>query len=140
MISKEIKHTFRDQILPPNHPASIYVKRVTARILKHSNLGHIRGETRSLDTDESSFGSNWTPEDTYATTTRETHGPEKEWDIVMVHDMEIVNASASPGWCKLFGHPTQHWSEFQGLITIYTGILPVCRDEEGLAAVLAHGH
>ena len=34
----------------------------------------------------------------------------------------------------------EHWSEFEGLITVYTGILPVCQDEQGLAVVLAHGH
>jgi hypothetical protein len=28
---------------------------------------------------------------------------------------------------------------FAGLIIVYTGILPVCQDEQGLAAVLAHG-
>ena len=26
-----------------------------------------------------------------------------------------------------------------GLITVFTGILPICQDEEGLAAVLSHG-
>ena len=26
-----------------------------------------------------------------------------------------------------------------GIIVVFTGILPLCRDEEGLAAVLAHG-
>ena len=26
-----------------------------------------------------------------------------------------------------------------GLITVFTGILPVCQDEAGLAAVLSHG-
>lgn len=26
-----------------------------------------------------------------------------------------------------------------GIIMVYTGILPICRDEQGLAAVLAHG-
>ena len=97
MMSKETKHKFRDQILPPEHPLSIYVHRVTARILKHSNLGHIRGETRFLETDD---GSIWTPEDAYAVTTHETHSPGKEWEIVVVHDMRTVNASASPGWCK----------------------------------------
>jgi len=100
MLNKEIKHKFRDRILPPDHPLSIYVQRVTARILKHSNLGHIRGETRSLEADEPVFGSTWTSEDAYAVTARGTHGPEKEWEIVVVHDMGIVNASASPGWYK----------------------------------------
>ena len=100
MMSKETKHKFRDRILPPDHPLSIYVHRVTARILKHSNLGHIRRETRFLETDEPVFGSIWIPEDAYVVTTRETHSPEKEWEIVVVHDMRIVNASALPGWCK----------------------------------------
>ena len=59
-----------------------------------------RSETRFLETDEPVFGSIWIPEDAYVVTTRETHSPEKEWEIVIVHDMRIVNASASPGWCK----------------------------------------
>lgn len=125
MASREIKHEFRDRILPPDHPLSVHVRRVTSRILKHSNLGHVRGETSSLAIDEPLFGSTWTLEDPYAATIRETHGPEKEWDVVVVHDKSIINASASPG-----------------LITVYTGILPICRDEQGLAVVLAHeiGH
>ena len=36
--------------------------------------------------------------------------------------------------------PAERWSELEGLITVYTGILPICRDEQGLAVVLAHGH
>ena len=100
MASREIKHEFRDRILPPDHPLSIHVRRVTSRILKHSNLGHVRGETSPLAIDEPLFGSTWTLEDPYTATIRETHGPEKEWDVVVVHDKSIINASASPGWYK----------------------------------------
>ena len=36
--------------------------------------------------------------------------------------------------------PVEHWSELKDLITVYTRILPVCQDEQGLTVVLAHGH
>ena len=53
-----------------------------------------------METDEPVVGSIWTPGDAYAVTTRENHSPEKEWEIVVVHDLRIVDASALPGWCK----------------------------------------
>ncbi|KAG6830085.1 hypothetical protein H0H87_009298, partial [Tephrocybe sp. NHM501043] len=46
---------------------------------------------------------------------------EKEWDVVVVNAPKIINAMATPG-----------------MVVVFTGILPVARDERGLSAVLAH--
>jgi len=125
---KELKHELADKILPPNHPFSIHVRRVASRILKHSQLGHIRGDTprASFAMPRMDFDDEvWHPADDYGAAARNTYGPEKEWDVVVVNDNRVINAMATPG-----------------LVLVFTGILPVCQDEQGLAAVLSHeiGH
>ncbi|KAG1818108.1 peptidase family M48-domain-containing protein [Suillus subaureus] len=45
----------------------------------------------------------------------------KEWNLLVVNDPSCVNAMAT------FGN-----------IVVFTGILPICKDEQGLAAVLGH--
>lgn len=49
-----------------------------------------------------------------------------DWQFALVRDEETVNAWALPG----------------GKVAVYTGILPVCRNEAGLAFIMAHevGH
>ena len=49
------------------------------------------------------------------------HVPDAEWDVRLIRS-DQVNAFALPG----------------GKVAIYTGILPICRDEAGLAAVVGH--
>ncbi|KAF8152548.1 peptidase family M48-domain-containing protein [Crassisporium funariophilum] len=121
--------------LPASHPISRHVYRVVTRILQASNLGVIRGSTQSaqpsilsrfgLGTD--TFGNAWNPDSDVgaAADPGPTYGPDKEWDVIVVNDRKMINAMASPG-----------------VIVVFTGILPVCQDEEGLAAVVAHeiGH
>lgn len=46
----------------------------------------------------------------------------REWELLVVNDDKVVNAAAS-----------------YGNVLVFTGILPVAKDEEGLAAVLGHG-
>ena len=55
-----------------------------------------------------------------------TAHPEYKWEYRVIQDDKQVNAFALPG----------------GKVAVYTGILPVTRDEAGLAVVLAHeiGH
>ena len=55
-----------------------------------------------------------------------TGHPEYQWEYRLIDDDKTVNAFALPG----------------GKVAVYTGILPVTRDEAGLAAVLGHeiGH
>src|SRR6266704_2217567 len=55
-----------------------------------------------------------------------TSHPEYQWEYRLIQDDKQVNAFALPG----------------GKVAVYTGMLPVTRDESGLAAVLGHeiGH
>lgn len=45
-----------------------------------------------------------------------------QWEFRVVDDMKTVNAFALPG----------------GKVAFYTGILPICRDENGIAVVMGH--
>ncbi|KAF9444437.1 hypothetical protein P691DRAFT_677598 [Macrolepiota fuliginosa MF-IS2] len=122
----ELKQGLAGKTLPPEHPLSIHVRRVASRILKHSNLGYVRGETRTIPEPSIGFDNEvWTPSDDYGASVRNTYGPEKEWDVIVVNDNKVINAMASPG-----------------VILVFTGLLPICQDEQGLAAVLSHeiGH
>lgn len=129
---QEIYAQFRGQILHPNHPVSRHVRRVASRILHASNLGTIHGEERlqpSFASDEFGgfgFGGFSAPDSSLGASTHpsESYGPEKQWDVIVI-DNKTVNAMA-----------------VSGAVVVFTGILPVCQDEEGLAAVLGHeiGH
>ncbi|KAJ3535466.1 hypothetical protein NMY22_g6483 [Coprinellus aureogranulatus] len=113
MSRKQLYHEYGAHILPPTHPVSRHVRRVVTRILSASNLGVIRGEKP-----ESAVLGLF---DNFGG----AYGPEKQWDVLVVNDRKMINAMATPG-----------------VVVVFTGILPVCQDEEGLAAVLAHeiGH
>ena len=62
----------------------------------------------------------------------------KEWNLLVVNDQKVVNAMAAPGkFLKLF--IPQELITFPGTVVVFTGILPVAKDEQGLAAILGHG-
>lgn len=48
--------------------------------------------------------------------------PEYKWEFVLIDDSSTVNAFCLPG----------------GKVAFYTGILPLCRDENGIAVVMGH--
>ncbi|KAH0580173.1 hypothetical protein H2248_001697 [Termitomyces sp. 'cryptogamus'] len=127
MLRDAILKEHEKQILPPNHIISRHVRRIVAQILSASSLGHIRrgsahdlalsnGSSQPWDANEL-----WDPD----AQNQNTFEAQREWEVVVVHDPKVINAMAVPG-----------------LIVVFTGILPLCRDERGLSAVLAHeiGH
>ncbi|KAG2354235.1 peptidase family M48-domain-containing protein [Suillus spraguei] len=120
----ELLTEFRGKILPSNHPITQHVQRVVNRVLESSDLGHLRSSEprRSLVEALDDFWS----EDSFTTgrPSGESSTPEsggKEWNLLVVNDPSVVNAMAT------FGN-----------IVVFTGILPICKDEQGLAAVLGH--
>lgn len=131
MTRQSLYHEFQGSILPPNHPLSRHVRRVVSRVLHASNLGILRGEAQPALSPfgvRSDFeGDTWNPDVDFgaAADPGPSYGPSKEWDVIVVNDPKMINAMASPG-----------------IITVFTGILPICQDEDGLAAVLSHeiGH
>jgi len=124
-VREEIHRTAGPMLLPDNHVITLHVRRVVSRILTASNLGTIKGEKKPGDsifsgmfhTGDADFGGSGAPS--------EAVGPQKEWEVLVVNDKRTVNAMCAPG-----------------VVVVYTGILPVCHDDQGLAAVLAHevGH
>ncbi|KAH7925782.1 hypothetical protein BV22DRAFT_1010518 [Leucogyrophana mollusca] len=125
----ELLAEFDGKILPANHPITRHVRRVVTGILESSNLGSLRSSEPSRPRrgiedvfwGEDPFS---TPSDSVeANNVPESGG--KEWNLLVVNDPKIVNAMAT------FGN-----------IIVFTGILPICKDEQGLAAVLGHeiGH
>ncbi|KAE9404927.1 hypothetical protein BT96DRAFT_812719 [Gymnopus androsaceus JB14] len=125
---KETINEFGPKILPPNHPISMHVKRVVQNVLDASGLGIVKGYTQhpQLQSNLDFVSDDWKNTDTLASPPHSAiASPNREWEVLVVNDRKIVNAAATPG-----------------TIIVFTGILPICKDEKGLAAVLSHeiGH
>ncbi|KAF9927098.1 hypothetical protein FBU30_003486 [Linnemannia zychae] len=80
-----VMRQFHNQILPPNHPYTQYVKRVATRIIRAAGMENL------------------------------------EWEFYVVNSKE-PNAFVLPG----------------GKVFVFTGILPIAENEDGLATVLGH--
>ncbi|KAF8181942.1 peptidase family M48-domain-containing protein [Mycena galopus ATCC 62051] len=122
---RETLEQFRGKILPLHHPLTQEVRRITRRIITASNLGHLEGD---LSEQETPIVDPWNAlmDVPGADIPRpSTMHPDKEWVVLVVDDRNFVNAFAAPG-----------------LVCVSTGIMPVARNEEGLAAVIGHeiGH
>ncbi|KAI0665490.1 peptidase family M48-domain-containing protein [Trametes maxima] len=117
---EQLLQEFKGKVLPPNHPLTKHIRRVVTRILDANNLGTLEApevNARALPA-----------KDVWSVGEPDRIPPEvggKEWHLFVVNDDSTVNAMAS------FGN-----------IVVFTGILPVAKDENGLAAVLGHeiGH
>ncbi|KAF9228591.1 hypothetical protein BS17DRAFT_772208 [Gyrodon lividus] len=123
----ELLSEFQGKILPADHPITRHVHRVITDILEASNLGtlHSSEPQRSLSgSDDLWHDDPFSTARPYRSSSTMESG-RKEWNLLVVNDPRVVNALAT------FGN-----------IVVFTGILPICKDEQGLAAVLGHeiGH
>ncbi|KAJ7512983.1 peptidase family M48-domain-containing protein [Mycena galericulata] len=118
---EETLQEFRGRILPFDHPLTQHVRRITRRIITSSNLGHLEGEAP----DPEQLIDVWSASDTVEISRPPTMRPQTEWVVLVIHDQRLVNAFAAPG-----------------LVCVSTGVMPVARNEEGLAAIIGHeiGH
>ncbi|KAJ7602874.1 peptidase family M48-domain-containing protein, partial [Mycena rosella] len=118
IVLEETLQEFRGKILPSNHPLTQNVRRVTRRIITASNLGHLEGDPKREPLVDFWGAGAEIPRPT------SVH-PEKEWVVLVINDKNFVNAFAAPG-----------------LVCVSTGIMPVARNEAGLAAIIGHeiGH
>ncbi|KAI0791647.1 peptidase family M48-domain-containing protein [Irpex lacteus] len=123
MARKALLEDFQGKLLPPNHPLTLHVAGVVSKILNFNNLGTLKTphpvKVLGHPTDDEFWGDSGRTDGL----TPETGG--KQWELLVVDDDKVVNAAAA-----------------YGNIIVFTGILPVARNEQGLAAVLAHeiGH
>ncbi|KAL1739523.1 peptidase family M48-domain-containing protein, partial [Schizophyllum fasciatum] len=128
------------------HPTAAQIRNIVSRILAANHLGRLREQplvdAAPLDDWSGSTGNStgdkdgelWNPDlveaDPYASTSSSSPSsapvmdgtPPGEWDVIVVNDKRFMNAYADIG-----------------LVVIGTGFLPICQNEQGLAAVLAHG-
>ena len=120
-IQAGVLQEFQGQVLPRDHPLTRHVRRVASRIITSSNLGTVRGEATVSQL--SNFQDVWNMDGvTKSTENASKNLSEKEWEVIVIHNQRLVNAFAVPG-----------------LVAVSTGMLPICQDEQGLAAVLGHG-
>ncbi|KAJ3987837.1 peptidase M48 family protein [Lentinula detonsa] len=124
MVLQETLAQYKGQILPQDHPVTMHVKRIVHNVLSASHLGTVKGY---IEPHKQLFGNDFGADDVWSASSSTNSPPSaiasanKEWAVVVVDDRKFANAAATPG-----------------TIIVFTGILPVCKDEQGLAAVLSH--
>jgi metalloendopeptidase OMA1, mitochondrial len=133
---KELRQEFGGKILPPNHALTRHVHRIVSRILEHNNLGTLK-TTPSPSAGWFSGGF----DDPYIGhgDDRPVGSGDKTWELMVVKDDSVVNAMASFGAFETNVHSCLRPDIRKGTVIVFTGILPIARDEEGLAAILGHG-
>ncbi|KAH8113141.1 peptidase family M48-domain-containing protein [Phellopilus nigrolimitatus] len=120
---KEFLNEYKGRILPASHPVTLEVRKVVSAILEANNLGTLKGDVFERPNAGPGMEDVWDPDGSSAQFKEDetASGSTREWTLIVVNDNKTVNAAA--------GH---------GNIIVFTGILPVARDEQGLAAVLSH--
>ncbi|KAH7104057.1 peptidase family M48-domain-containing protein [Auriculariales sp. MPI-PUGE-AT-0066] len=123
-----IEHEHGANTLPDNHPLALYVTNIVRRILLASNLGHIKGDSRDDEAVAGGMASGIIEHEDprlrvdVGTPSKDAGvAQQKEWTVHVVQSAEL-NA----------------FTTFGGHIVVYTGILPTCANDDGLAAVLGH--
>jgi len=117
---EDLLKEFRGKILPPDHLLTQAVRQIVTRILEASNLGSLKAEPTFNQPAGTSIEDLWHAD----AQTREEPVPGsggREWRLLVVNDPKMINAMAA------FGN-----------IVVFTGIIPVAKDEDGLAAILGH--
>jgi len=118
----ETMQQFGGKVLPPNHPVSRRVREVATRIIEMNGLGKMKSG-QILSAIEGGVGSwGFGPDATANVYSAETPTADTEWEVYVVDDPKTKNAFVIPG----------------GKIFVFTGILPVAANDDGLATVLGH--
>ncbi|GFZ42524.1 hypothetical protein JCM24511_00240 [Saitozyma sp. JCM 24511] len=125
------------QLLPPSHPVSKRVRKVASRIIESSGLGRVKsgGEMSAVEAPVPSWGGGGGEGQRHpgevdmsevlfggAKHARQDEGKQTEWEVYVIDDKKTKNAFVLPG----------------GKIFVFTGILPVSANDDGLATVLGH--
>ncbi|KAG8986083.1 hypothetical protein FRB94_008223 [Tulasnella sp. JGI-2019a] len=109
-MDENVMHTHGAKILPQNHPISIRVAKVASRIITAANLGSVKGVLPSP-----SLGSP-------VTGSVGASAVDWEWEVYVIKEDQTANAFVTAG----------------GKIFVFTGMLPIAGNEDGLATVLGH--
>jgi hypothetical protein len=114
----------------------VVVSKVVAQLLESSDLGTVKPNHSSpAHPNEAS----WKSDGDFGGDAIPGSGA-REWTVMVVHDPKTVNAMAAFGMYP--GVYSMLWVVIvtcTANVVLFTGIVPVCEDEAGVAAVLAHG-
>lgn len=119
---------YRARILPPNHPTSQHVRRVASRIVAALDKAvtnqpeHMRGSQSEAAVAMGTSTSYPRQGQGQGQGTGVSQQPRTEWEVFVIDNPNERNAFVLPG----------------GKIFVFTGILGVCQNEDGLATVLGH--
>lgn len=89
---------YQDQLLPPNHPLTVHIRRVAERIIEANNLGTLKtphpNVVMSRPVDDAWFGTG-----PLEHRTEELHPGVggQEWELMVVDDDSVMNAMAAYG-------------------------------------------
>ncbi|KAL5500923.1 OMA1 [Sanghuangporus vaninii] len=133
---KDLLKEFRGRILPPDHPLTQQIESVVSTILEANGLGIMSStypeslnqkvingpepDVEIWDPDSSQTETDLVTDDSSTLDAYDSKSRRK-WNLLVVADDNIVNAMV-----------------VNGNIVVFTGILPVAHDIDGLAAVLSH--
>jgi hypothetical protein len=86
----------QEHLLPPNHPVTIYVTRIVARLLESSKLGTVKSDQFASATPapDDAF---WQPDDADLSGDAVPGSGTKEWTVMVVNDPRTANAMAAFG-------------------------------------------
>ncbi|KAI0781679.1 peptidase family M48-domain-containing protein [Irpex lacteus] len=118
----QAQREFAGRLLTPEHVLSHHIHRVVDRLLQSNNLG-------KLVPLNDAHGSGATIKPLESHLTVDVHdsssAEEEDWELLIVNDNRVPNARAT-----------------YRTIVVFTGILGIAKDEQGLAAILGHeiGH
>ncbi|KAI5123017.1 hypothetical protein M0805_007638 [Coniferiporia weirii] len=101
----------KNDILPEDHPVTRHVRRIVASILEANSLGSVVDAEKDVVGQPASNDKNG----------EVSKMKRKEWHLAVIGNERIMNTTANSG----------------GII-VFTGLLHVCKDEHGLAAILGH--
>jgi predicted Zn-dependent protease len=135
-VREQVLTEYRGKILPPDHAITQFVEQIVSRILESNNLGIVKSQHSEFVQDGDAI---WTSGE--SSSMQDEDGKQKEWQVYVIHDENKVNAFASLGGCPesvIFLFEFIFWIS-GNLVVVFTGLFPLAQDEQGLAAVLAHG-
>ncbi|CAO1618660.1 unnamed protein product [Sympodiomycopsis kandeliae] len=105
---------YRGKVLPANHPYSKMARQVASRLIQAASDLH------GMSFEGVQAGHN--DVDPNDTTYARASVAKTQWQVFVIDDPKTKNAFVLPG----------------GQIFVFTGILPFCKDQDGLATVLSH--
>ncbi|KAG8948331.1 hypothetical protein FRC04_009827 [Tulasnella sp. 424] len=141
---EEVLKEYAGKILPPNHPLVRQVTNVASRIITAANLGEVKGASASNQLPAQAGGWSTLPsssdggfaQDDGSTATWDMTPAQRsvaerlrqQWEVYVIKDDKTPNAFVTGGESYAI----------RGKIFVFTGIIPIASNDDGLATVIGH--